>query len=489
MELIVTTEIILLIGSILMLAGILISKLGTRFGVPALLLFLITGMFFGSSGLGLEYSDTGGTQFFGTVALSVILFFGGMETKLTDIKPVLGPGIALSTVGVLLTTFFFGGFLYWMGTFSFFAIHLSFPIALLLAATMSSTDSASVFALLRTNNMHLKEGIKPMLELESGSNDPMAYMLTIALIQFVTGGSDGAWWNILLTFVLQFSVGAGVGYLFGRLTVLFLNRINIDNGALYPITLLCAVFLTYSTTSVLLGNGYLAVYIMGIILGKYKLIHKKSILTFFDGITWLLQIVLFIMLGLLVDAKDLIVVAPFALLAGVFMIFIARPLAVHLSLMPFRHISNRAKSFLSWVGLRGAVPIIFATYPMMNNVEGADTLFNIVFFITLLSLLIQGSTLPQVARWLGLDDEVQEEVSLFGVEIPHHTGAQMEERFVVAEMLSSGNKLMELDLKEEELVILVRRGEDYMVPKGKLEIEEGDVLLIVSETNTSTHHH
>lgn len=489
MEYIATTEIILLIGSLLMLAGILAGKLGTRFGVPALLLFLITGMLFGSSGLGLEYSDTGATQFFGTVALSVILFFGGMETKISDIRPVLGPGIALSTVGVLLTTFFFGGFLYWMGTFSYFSIHLSFPIALLLAATMSSTDSASVFALLRSNNMHLKEGIKPILELESGSNDPMAYMLTIALIQFVTGGSDGSWWNILLTFVLQFSVGAGVGFLFGRIAVLFLNRINIDNGALYPISLLCAVFLTYSIASLLLGNGYLAVYIMGIILGRYKIVHKKSILTFFDGITWLLQIVLFILLGLLVNAEDLIVVAPFALLAGLFMIFVARPLAVHLSLLPFSSISCRAKSFLSWVGLRGAVPIIFATYPLMNNVEGADTLFNIVFFITLLSLLIQGSSLPQVARWLGLDDEVYEHVSLFGVEIPQHTGAQMEERLVEHQMLASGNKLMELDLREEELVILVRRGEDYMVPKGKLEIHVGDVLLIVSARDPSDQHH
>lgn len=482
----ISTDVILLIGAVLMLAGILAGKVGTRLGVPALLVFLITGMIFGSSGLGLEYNDAHRTQFLGTIALAVILFFGGFETKISDIRPVLGPGIMLSTVGVLLTTLFFGSFLYWLGKFEYFTIHLSFPIALLLAATMSSTDSASVFGLLRSRNMHLKGGLRPILELESGSNDPMAYMLTIALIQFVTGQGDGSFGSIALTFFLQFSVGALMGYLLGRLTTFFLNRINIDNAALYPITLLCAIFLTYSLTAIFQGNGYLAVYIMGVVVGNNRLVHKKSIETFFDGMTWLLQIALFIVLGLFVNAKDLIPVAPFALLAGLFMIFLARPLAVQLSLSVFPRVSLKGRSFLAWVGLRGAVPIIFATFPMMNNIEGADTLFNIVFFITLLSLLIQGSTLPIVARWLNLDEEVQQEVSLFGVEIPHHTGASMEEREVTPQMLINGARLMDLDLRDEELVILVRRGEDYFVPKGKLEIHVGDVLLIVSEQTAST---
>lgn len=482
----ISTDVILLIGAVLMLAGILAGKVGTRLGVPALLVFLITGMIFGSSGLGLEYNDAHRTQFLGTIALAVILFFGGFETKISDIRPVLGPGIMLSTVGVLLTTLFFGSFLYWLGKFEYFTIHLSFPIALLLAATMSSTDSASVFGLLRSRNMHLKGGLRPILELESGSNDPMAYMLTIALIQFVTGQGDGSFGSIALTFFLQFSVGALMGYLLGRLTTFFLNRINIDNAALYPITLLCAIFLTYSLTALFQGNGYLAVYIMGVVVGNNRLVHKKSIETFFDGMTWLLQIALFIVLGLFVNAKDLIPVAPFALLAGLFMIFLARPLAVQLSLSVFPRVSLKGRSFLAWVGLRGAVPIIFATFPMMNNIEGADTLFNIVFFITLLSLLIQGSTLPIVARWLNLDEEVQQEVSLFGVEIPHHTGASMEEREVTPQMLINGARLMDLDLRDEELVILVRRGEDYFVPKGKLEIHVGDVLLIVSEQTAST---
>ena len=477
-------EPILLVGSILMLAGIMAGKVGTRFGVPALLLFLITGMIFGSSGLGIQYNDAGHTQFVGMIALTVILFFGGLETKFIEIRPILGSGITLSTLGVLLTTVSFGGFLYGMDQLGFAPVHFTFPIALLLAATMSSTDSASVFALLRSKNMHLKEGLRPILELESGSNDPMAYMLTIALIQYVTGGSEGSIGSILLTFLLQFSVGGLLGYAMGWLTVKFLNKANIGNEALYPILLLCAVFLTFSATTLLQGNGYLAVYIMGVFVGNKKVIHKKSIVTFFDGLTWLLQIALFIILGLFVDAHNLLPIAGFALLAGLFMIFVARPLAVHLCLVFFPSISMRGRWFLSWVGLRGAVPIIFATYPLMSQVEGAETLFNIVFFITLLSLLIQGSTMPAVARLLKLDEEVKNEVSLFGVEIPQHTGAQMVEREVTNEMLSDGRLLMEIDLREEELVILVRRGDNYMVPKGKLALEVGDILLIVFEQHT-----
>ena len=475
-------EPILLVGSILMLAGIMAGKVGTRFGVPALLLFLITGMIFGSAGLGIQYNDAGHTQFIGMVALTVILFFGGLETKFAEIRPILGSGITLSTLGVLLTTVCFGGFLYGLDQLGLAPVHFTFPIALLLAATMSSTDSASVFALLRSKNMHLKEGLRPILELESGSNDPMAYMLTIALIQYVTGGNeDGSMWSILVTFLLQFSVGGLLGYVMGWLTVKLLNKANIGNEALYPILLLCVVFLTFSATTLLQGNGYLAVYIMGVLVGNKRVVHKKSIVTFFDGLTWLLQIALFIILGLFVDAHNLLPIAGFALLAGLFMIFIARPLAVQLCLVFFPSISMRGRWFLSWVGLRGAVPIIFATYPLMSQVEGAETLFHIVFFITLLSLLIQGSTMPAVARLLGLDEEVKNEVSLFGVEIPQHTGAKMVEREVTEEMLSSGRRLMEIDLREEELVILVRRGDNYMVPKGKLVLEVGDVLLIVFE--------
>lgn len=480
----ISYEAVLLVCSILMLAGVMAGKVGTRFGVPALLLFLITGMLFGSSGLGIQYNDVGQTQFIGMIALTVILFFGGFETKISEIRPVLGPGMVLSTLGVLLTTAFLGLFLYGMSLYGLSPVMLTLPVALLLAATMSSTDSASVFALLRSKNMRLKEGLRPILELESGSNDPMAYMLTIALTQYVLGGGEGSWQSILLTFVLQFAVGGLAGWLSGKVTTRILNRVNVNNESLYPIVLLCLVFLTFSVTSLLKGNGYLAVYIMGIIVGNKKLVHKKTITTVLDGLTWILQIALFILLGLFVDAHKMLTIAGFALLAGVVMIFVVRPLAVHLSLLFFPSISFRGRWFLSWVGLRGAAPIIFATYPLMYNVEGADVLFDIVFFITLLSLLLQGSTLPMVARWLKLDEISEPKQSLFGVEIPQHTGTGMEERVVTQSMLHKGDRLMDLELQDEELVILVRRKDRYMVPKGRLELAVGDVLLLVYEDHT-----
>lgn len=477
----IAPEHFLLIGSIVLLVGIMAGKIGTKFGLPALLLFLATGVLFGSGGFGIQFDDAGSAQFVGVLALSIILFSGGMDTRFSDIKRVMGPGITLSTLGVVITTLVFGSILYLMGTIPVSPIHLTFPIALLLAATMSSTDSASVFALLNGRQMHLKEDLKPTLELESGSNDPMAYMLTIALIQFVSSGG-GSIWLIIGTLFMQFFLGGLIGSLMGRLSVFFLNRVDIYNDSLYPIVLLCMVFLTFAVTAVLGGNGYLAVYISGIIVGNSRLVHKKSIKTFFDGITWLVQIILFIMLGLLVNSENLLTVAPFALLAGLVMIFVARPLAVVVSLLPFKRYSIRGRVFLSWVGLRGAVPIIFATYPMMSDIQGAETLFNIVFFITILSLTIQGSSIGVVAKWLKLDEPVPDKKTFFGVEIPDEIGTKMEERKVTSEMIKEGSMLMDLDLKDEELVILVKRGSRFMVPKGKLELYPKDILLIVSDS-------
>ena len=477
-------EYLILLASVIVFAGIIIGKVGSRYGIPALLLFLFTGMLFGSDGFGFQFEDAQIAQHIGMVALAIILFTGGMDTKLREIRPIMLPGLLLSTLGVLLTTLFTGLFIYLLTKNFALGVTLSLPLSLLLAATMSSTDSASVFALLRSQRVHLKHNLKPILELESGSNDPMAYMLTIALIGFLQQSelSIGA---LLLHFVQQFVLGGALGLLFGWLAVWLVNRTEIPNRTLYPIMLLCLLFFSFALTNIIQGNGYLAVYITGIVLGNAKLRHRGSINHFFDGITWLLQITLFISLGLFVNASELLPITGFALLSGVFMILFARPLAVHLCLLFFPHISMNGRHFLAWVGLRGAVPIIFATYPLMSQVEGAETLFNIVFFITLLSLLIQGTTLPLVARWLKLDEEVKEEVSLFGVKIPKHTGARMEERRVDAPMLAGGSLLMELDLREEELVILVRRGDRYMVPKGKLELAVGDILLIVSEHHLS----
>ena len=281
-----TAENILLVGSILLFVSIIVGKTGYRFGVPALLLFLVVGMLFGSDGLGLQFHNAKEAQFIGMVALSIILFSGGMDTKFTEIKPILSPGIVLSTFGVLLTALFTGLFIWWLSGMSWTNIHLPLITSLLLASTMSSTDSASVFAILRSQKMNLKHNLRPMLELESGSNDPMAYMLTVVLIQLIQSSGMGAS-QIAFSFVIQFVVGAAAGYLLGKLAILMLNRLNIDNQSLYPILLLSFVFFTFSITDLMKGNGYLAVYIAGMMVGNNKIMHRKEIYTFMDGLTWL----------------------------------------------------------------------------------------------------------------------------------------------------------------------------------------------------------
>ena len=277
-----TAENILLVGSILLFVSIVVGKTGYRFGVPALLLFLVVGMAFGSDGLGFQFHSAQTAQFIGMVALSIILFSGGMDTKFTEIRPILTPGIVLSTVGVLLTALFTGLFIWWISGMSWSNIYLPLTTSLLLASTMSSTDSASVFAILRSQKMNLKYSLRPMLELESGSNDPMAYMLTIVLIQFLQSSGMGAG-AILGSFAVQFLVGAAAGYGLGKLAILILNKINVDNQALYPILLLSFVFFTFAITDRLHGNGYLAVYIAGIMVGNNKIMYRKEIATFMDG--------------------------------------------------------------------------------------------------------------------------------------------------------------------------------------------------------------
>lgn len=475
-----TAENILLIGSILLFISIVVSKTGYRFGVPTLLLFLVVGMVFGSDGLGLQFHDASEAQFIGMIALSVILFSGGMDTKFGDIKPIAWPGVVLSTVGVFLTALFTGLFIWALTGMSFTNIQLPLITSLLLAATMSSTDSASVFAILRTQKMNLKNNLKPMLELESGSNDPMAYMLTIVLIQVIqTSGMN--MWSIAGSFIIQFAVGAVAGYLLGKLAIWMLNRINIDNQALYPILLLAFCFFTFSLTDRIYGNGYLAVYIAGIMVGNYRIPNRKNISTFMDGLSWLCQIVMFLALGLLVNPHELLDIALVALLIGVFMIIIGRPLSVFLCLLPFRKITLHSKLFVSWVGLRGAVPIIFATYPVVAGIEGSNIIFNIVFFITILSLVIQGTTIPFVARLLNLSTPLKKTGNDFGVELPEEIDSKLTDCTITYDILEEAETLKDMNLPKGTLVMLVKRDEEYLIPNGSLKLEVGDKLLLISE--------
>lgn len=478
---ILTAENILLVCSILLFVSIWAGKTGYRFGVPTLLLFLLVGMLFGSDGLGIQFYNMKAAQFIGMVALSIILFTGGMDTRFQDIRPVLKPGIALSTVGVLFTTLFTGVFIWWLSGMSWTNIHFPLIPSLLLAATMSSTDSASVFAILRSQKINLKHNLRPMLELESGSNDPMAYMLTIILTQ-LTQASGMGWGQIAGSFVVQFIVGAAAGYLLGKLAVIMLNKLNIDNQSLYPILLLAFVLFTFSITSLLNGNGYLAVYIAGMMVGNHKIAYRKETNTFMDGLTWLFQIIMFLCLGLLVNPHEMLQVAAVALLIGAFMILVGRPLSIFLSLLPFgKTITSKSRLFISWVGLRGAVPIIFATYPVVAEVPGANSIFNIVFFITILSLVIQGTTITRVARMLGLSIPQEKTGNDFGVELPEELGSELREITVTPELLAQGDTLQRMQLPKGTLVMIVKRENEFLIPNGTLKLHANDKLLLISE--------
>ena len=475
-----SVENMLLIGSVLLIISIVVGKTGYRFGVPALLLFLLVGMFFGSDGLGLQFNNTHQAQAIGMVALSVILFSGGMDTKVADIKPIMSAGVVLSTAGVLLTALFTGLFIWIISGMSF--TNISFPLttSLLLAATMSSTDSASVFAILRSQKMNLKHNLRPMLELESGSNDPMAYMLTIVLIQIILSGSMNAG-EIAGNLAVQFLVGGAGGYILGKLTVLFLNKINIDNQSLYAILLLGCVFFTFTITDRLHGNGYLAVYIAGMVVGNKKIVFRKEIATFMDGMSWLFQIIMFLTLGLLVNPHEMLNVALVAILVGVFLILIGRPLSVFLCLLPFRKINFKSKLFVSWVGLRGAVPIIFATYPVVAGVEGSNSIFNIVFFITIVSLVVQGTSISFFARLLHLSTPLPQTGNEFGVELPEEIDSSLSDMTVTPEMIEQADTLKEMNLPQGTLVMIVKRGNEFLIPNGSLKLHAGDKLLLISE--------
>ena len=474
-------EEVLLISAIILFISILAGKAGFRVGLPALLLFLGIGMLFGSDGLGLQFSNPHIAQFIGMIALSIILFSGGMDTKLSEIRPIAYQGVILATVGVLATTIITGVFIFWLTEMVTGYETLTLPESLLMAAVMSSTDSASVFSILRSKGVYLKQRLRPTLELESGSNDPMAYMLTIILIAYIqSGGMD--FQEGIISLIVQLGLGLIFGYFLGKASVWIINKVNVENQSLYPILLLAIIFFIFAATTLSKGNGYLAVYIAGFVVGNAKIVHKKSIGTFFDGFKWLWQIAMFIMLGLLVNPHELLPVAGIGLTVGIFMIIFARPISVFLCLLPFRNFSTKGKLYISWVGLRGAVPIIFATYPLIAGIENAGLIFNVVFFITILSLLIQGTSVTHVAKWLHLTDEPDRKDE-FGIELPEEIKSAMSEIDITPEVLTHGNKLMQLQLPDHTLAVMVKRNGKFFIPKGNTELRENDKLLMISDND------
>ncbi len=485
-------EFVLLILSLLFFISIIADKIGYKFGVPALLLFLVVGMLFGPHGIGAFLGgdgikiSTGTAQALSTLAMCIILFSGGMDTKLSDIKSVLAPGITLATLGVLITCAVTGIIIYFLFGWTNAVTSVSIWLALLMAATLSSTDSASVFSILRTNGLGLKHNLRPLLELESGANDPMAYVLTTTLIGVVlTTGSQVTALPIIQTIVIQLVMGSVIGLAFGLGLVALMRRVKLGNEALYPIMVLTACIFIFSITHYLQGNTYLAVYVGGLVIGNNKFTRKRQTKSFFNGLTWLSQLMMFLMLGLMVVPKDLFnyqVWLP-CLIISIVMIFISRPIAVWLCMLPFRRYRQRDRLMLSWVGLKGAVPIIFAIMCEANGVPYADLIFNVVFLCTLVSLLVQGTTLTVMAKKLKLDTLPEEERTLehFDMDLPDEIQSSAREVEVTESMLEFGNTPRQLQIPPRTLIVMVRRGEDFFVPTGASELQVGDQLLVISD--------
>ncbi|GHV00746.1 K+/H+ antiporter [Bacteroidia bacterium] len=471
---------ILLIGSTLLLVSILASKVSSRMGIPALVLFLGVGMLFGSDGVGITFDNPGIAQFIGMVALSIILFSGGMDTKFSEIRPVLGPGVTMATLGIVINILIVGGCVYGLTLIFHRFIQLSLTECLLLGAITASTDSASVFSILRSRKGELRHRLRPLLELESGSNDPMAYIFIIVLIDVMTTGHFNLWHSVGL-FLMQMVIGACSGYLLGLLAVRFINGINLTNKSLYAVLLLSWVFIIFSMTDFIHGNGYLAVYIAGLVVGSKKIAQKNALTSFFDGFTWLFQVVVFLTLGLLVNPSELLHVMGIGSLIAV-VIILSRPVMVFICMLPWPKFPKKARFYVSWVGLRGAVPIIFATYPMIAGIEHANVFFNIVFCITLISLLVQGSTVGWFADLLGLFDEPKDK-NAFDVTLPEKIKSALSEIEVDEQMLSHGNRLRRLPLPEHTVVVMVFQKGRYFVPKPGTVLHPGDKLLIISDND------
>lgn len=468
---------VILVGALLLLISILLGKTSYRFGVPTLVLFLAVGMLAGSEGLlGIHFDSPLIAQFIGIVALNVILFSGGLDTRWDAVKPIVYKGGILATLGVFITA---GS----VGVFAHYLLNFTITEAFLLGAIVSSTDAAAVFSILRSNNINLKDGIRPMLELESGSNDPMAYFLTTLLTGVVVAQDFDASASIL-QLILQIGIGALTGWLLGKGSKALINKIELGFEGLYPVLGLALSFIVYALTEVLQGNGFLAVYISSVILGNSKLIHKNSMRQFFDGFAWLMQIILFLTLGLLVFPSRIIPVLLPGLLVALFLIFVARPLSVFIS-MAFFKVPIKNKLFVSWVGLRGAVPIVFATFPMVAGFEKADLIFNIVFMVTLVSLMLQGTTIIKMAKWLKVEDtslRILKKARAF--EFSDESKTETAELHLTEESQGVGKKLYQLKLPKNTLVVMIIRNDEYFVPEGSTQLEAGDTLQLISAKAT-----
>lgn len=473
-----TIENILLVGSLLLFISIIVGKTSYKFGVPTLILFLAIGMLAGSDGIGgIRFNDPGLAQFIGIVSLNFILFSGGLDTHWKAVKPILKQGLVLSTLGVLLTAVTLGTFVYYITDFTIYE-------SMLLGSIVSSTDAAAVFSILRSKNLALKNNLRPTLELESGSNDPMAYVLTLAFLTLVIN-QDLSVFSIIPLFLQQMVLGGIGGFAFGKISEIIINKIKLGFEGLYPVLVIALMFITFSATNAVGGNGFLAIYICAVYLGNQDLIHKSTIIKMFDGLAWLMQIVLFLTLGLLVFPSEIIPYMGVGILISVFLILVARPVSVFLSLIFFK-MKMRRRFYISWVGLRGAVPIVFATYPLLADIDKANMIFNIVFFISVTSVLIQGTTLSVFAKWLhvALPEEIKPitENDRYILNLPK---SEMEEVTIPEHSFAVDKRIIDLHFPKSAFIVMIKRDNKFVRPGGATVIKANDILVLLLDNEDS----
>ncbi|MDZ4728308.1 MAG: potassium/proton antiporter [Leptospira sp.] len=464
------------IYSALILFSILSSKLFFRFGFPILLIFLTFGMLAGTDGPGgIEFSDYGLAQSIGIFALMYILFLGGLESDWDALKSTLSVSLKLSILGTILTALFLGIF-----------IHLIFPVlgymeSFLLGSIVSATDAASVFNIFKTGGSNLKEHIKKIIEFESGSNDALGVLLTTIFLNFITNDGSLSGWYFVRFFLLQIFMGILMGYGLGMVILYLMNTVKLGYDGLYLVFITACVPFIYSVTTIFQGNGFLAVYLAGILIGRFPFIHKKSIFRFLNGYVWILQIGMFLCFGLLVFPSRLDNLWLPGLTIAILLIVIARPLAVFISLYR-ENVTVKEKLFISWVGLRGASPIIMATFPIAQGIAGGELLFHIVFFVVLVSLLLQGSTVQRMAGYLGILQEKSDNIfqprDFDNMEFP---GMTLQEFIVPYNSTVVEKALFEIKLPKDSHILLIARGEQFLIPSGNTLVRGGDVIWILAK--------
>jgi cell volume regulation protein A len=472
-EEILHTDTFILITAILFIAGVLTTKFSARLGVPALVLFMMVGMVMGSDVLGIIYFDNASkAQMIGVFALIIILFEGGLQTKWKTLRPVILPSLSLATIGVLLTSGI-------VAVAAWLILGLGWLEALLFGAIVGSTDAAAVFAVLKEQN--IKERIATTLEAESGSNDPMAVFLTVALIELITI-PDTNIFIMIGNFFLQMGLGVLLGFIFGKLAVKALNRINLDSSGLYPIFAIAFALLTYGITAFINGSGLLAVYVLAIIIGNAEIAYRHSIFRFSEGFAWMMQISMFVILGLLVFPSELFTWAIIwkGLLISAILMLVARPIAVFVSTIKMNY-SNKELVFLSWAGLKGAVPIVLATFPLLADVEGSQLIFNVVFFVVLTSCLIQGATITNLADKLELSGP-KKATPMHSLELVSlgKVNTEMIEYEINADSAIIGKTLLDIPFPEGAIINAIIRKDQLITPTGNTKIYAGDFLYILA---------